>query len=231
MNIKKSQKKNIEKFKLIFFIIGINIILALVWSAFEWKQYTEQQIVTEQSYTTTDIEMVEITKQEIKQPELPKNEIIKSAQIRITDEKVNDIFELFNFDTDEKDVSEYKGTSNGNDDQEIIEPETFRIVQFMPEYPGGEEAMMKFISDQIIYPTIARHANITGIIHISFIVEIDGTITHVKLAQDAENIGGGCLEESIRVVELMPNWKPGEQRGHKVRVNMVIPIQYILNSN
>lgn len=96
----------------------------------------------------------------------------------------------------------------------------------MPEFPGGMEAMMHFLSDNIRYPEKAKDDNIEGRVFIQFVVEKDGSIGEVKLLR---GIGGGCDEEAIRVVKAMPKWTPGQQDGKAVRVYYTLPIFFKLD--
>ncbi len=110
----------------------------------------------------------------------------------------------------------------------IIEKEIFTIVEVQPQYIGGEKALMKYLQDNLVYPNDARKRNIQGTVFISFVVEPDGSISSVKCLR---GIGGGCDEEAMRVVKLMPNWKPGLQRGKPVRVQFNLPIRFILKND
>lgn len=110
--------------------------------------------------------------------------------------------------------------------EEAVDPnEPFTIVEEMPEFPGGQEAMFAYIGKELKYPEQAVEEGIEGVVFISFVVEKDGSITHVSVLR---GIGGGCNEEAVRVVSAMPNWKPGKQRGEAVRVKYNLPIRYKL---
>jgi protein TonB len=97
----------------------------------------------------------------------------------------------------------------------------------MPEYPGGQPAMYDYLLKAIKYPDEARKKGITGTVYVNFVVEEDGTISTVKILR---GIGGGCDEESIRVVKSMPKWLPGTQNGKKVAVIFNLPIRYALDA-
>lgn len=101
----------------------------------------------------------------------------------------------------------------------------FVVVDQMPEFPGGDEARMKYLQENINYPEEARKKGIQGTVYVTFIVEADGRISEVKILR---GIGGGCNEESVRVIENMPNWIPGKQRGEAVRVQFNMPIRFTL---
>lgn len=108
----------------------------------------------------------------------------------------------------------------------IANDEVFNLVEEMPDFPGGDKARIKFLARNLRYPKEARENIIDGVVYIEFIVEKDGSLTNIKVKR---GIGGGCDEESIRVVKLMPNWKPGKQRGEYVRAQFILPIKFILN--
>jgi periplasmic protein TonB len=102
----------------------------------------------------------------------------------------------------------------------------YSVVEDMPEFPGGEEARIKFLSKNLKYPEKAREKSIEGTVYVQFVVEKDGSLTNIKVKR---GIGGGCDEECLRVVKLMPKWKPGKQNGKEVRVQYMLPIKFILH--
>ncbi len=101
----------------------------------------------------------------------------------------------------------------------------YQIVDEMPQYPGGEAAMMDYVAQNVVYPKEAQEKGISGRVFVGFIVEKDGSVSEVKVLR---GIGGGCDEESIRVVKAMPKWKPGKQEGKPVRVSYLMPITFKL---
>jgi len=102
----------------------------------------------------------------------------------------------------------------------------YTVVEQMPEYPGGEEARIKFMSENMSYPAEARKNGIQGKVFVTFIVEKNGEVSHVKTLR---GIGGGCDEEAVRVISMMPDWKPGKQGGKPVRVQFNLPVQFKLD--
>lgn len=106
------------------------------------------------------------------------------------------------------------------------EDTVYQIVEQMPQYTGGEEAMMKYVSENIKYPQAAKDKNIAGRVFVSFVVEKDGSVNEVKVLR---GIGGGCDEEAVRVIKGMPKWKPGIQEGKPVRVSYMMPINFKLD--
>ena len=101
------------------------------------------------------------------------------------------------------------------------------ISEVMPEFPGGEEALFAYLSQNINYPTEAKDAKLEGRVYVTFVIEKDGQVSNAKILRD---IGGGCGEEAIRVVKSMPKWKPGTQNGQPVRVQFNLPVSFQLQA-
>ena len=99
----------------------------------------------------------------------------------------------------------------------------YNSVEQMPEFPGGEQAMMKYISENVKFPEKAKEEGVMGRVFIGFVVERDGSVNEVRVLR---GIGGGCDEEAVRVISSMPKWKPGMQDGKAVRVRYQIPIHF-----
>ena len=105
------------------------------------------------------------------------------------------------------------------------EKEIFTVVEEQPRYPGGGQERIKFLQNNIKYPVEARELGIQGRVFLTFVVEVDGSITDVRVLR---GIGGGCDMEAVRVVKSMPRWIPGKQRGIPVRVQFNLPIKFTL---
>ncbi len=101
----------------------------------------------------------------------------------------------------------------------------FIIVEEMPEFPGGQGELHKFIAQNIQYPPAARENGIQGKIYVRFVVTCDGSIERISIVRKVDDL----LEaESIRVIKSMPKWKPGKQRGQPVNVWYTAPIIFVL---
>ncbi|HRG58788.1 MAG TPA: energy transducer TonB [Bacteroidia bacterium] len=115
--------------------------------------------------------------------------------------------------------------------EEAVAPEneTFTIVDQMPEFPGGQSALMKYLSSNINYPENCRKMGVEGKVYLKFIVDKLGNITHVQVLRGVPD--GQLLEkEAIRVVQSMPKWTPGKQSGKAVDVYFTLPIAFKLNN-
>jgi protein TonB len=99
------------------------------------------------------------------------------------------------------------------------------IVEEMPLYPGGDTERLRFLADNIQYPLQATENGIQGTVYFQFIIDSKGNITDVKILR---GIGGGCDEEALRVIKMMPQWKPGRQNGRTVRVLYNMPVSFRL---
>ena len=111
-----------------------------------------------------------------------------------------------------------------------IEPSTtdttvFEFPEKMPEFVGGVDSLMSYLSDHVSYPELAKKKEVQGKVYVSFVVNKDGSISQSKLIK---GIGAGCDEEALRVIQNMPKWLPGENRDEKVRVRYRIPIKFVL---
>jgi protein TonB len=147
---------------------------------------------------------------------IPTLEPIPSDSIAVTDTLRNPA------DGDGDDTTG-QGNGNGNNSGD---GQIYYSAQQPPSFPGGDGARTRFLQQNINYPPDALKKKIKGAVYVAFIVEKDGSITHVKLLK---GIGYGCDEEALRVVNSMPRWTPGRQNGIPVRVQMALPLMFSLN--
>lgn len=96
-----------------------------------------------------------------------------------------------------------------------------------PSFPGGTEAWVKYISDNLEYPSLARQTNINGRVILEFIVEKDGSVSNVKVTK---GLGAGCDEEALRVVSASPKWNPAIYKGKPSRYTYSFPIRFQLSN-
>ena len=115
------------------------------------------------------------------------------------------------------------------DDPIVETPESdqiFTFVEEMPSFPGGESEMISFILANIRYPEVARENNVYGKVYVKFMIDKEGKVVKPEILR---GIGGGCDEEAIRILKMMPDWKPGRQNGKKVKVGgMVLHVDFVL---
>jgi protein TonB len=225
MEARKSKKANLESNRSIFFLIGVIISLSLVFLAFEWKSYDKSKtdITKSEGKYIMDI-LPPVT--EHKKPEPPRP-VIKQV---ITIKEVDNEFETDNEIVIDQTVDQETPVEfyiPMPEEEPVTEPEIFRIVEEMPEFPGGTTALFQFLSTNLAYPRAAREAQISGKVFVSFVIERDGSLTNLKVLRSPHE---SLSEEVIRVLSIMPNWSPGMQRGKPVRVSYNLPIDFSLKT-
>ncbi|HEY3388737.1 MAG TPA: TonB family protein [Prolixibacteraceae bacterium] len=128
------------------------------------------------------------------------------------------------FDKGTDDVAAPVATVNNQITEEADLP--FFSVEQMPQFPGGELEMIKFIRNNLRYPPLAMEMNVSGTVLVNFVIDRDGKITRIKVIR---GIGKGCDEEAVRVLSKMPDWSPGKQGGRAVLVSYTLPFKFMLN--
>ena len=218
MEPKKNPEISLEKKKGLFFQIGLVVTLVIVLGAFEWKSYEKVDYNLGQlNLDDLEEEIIPITRQEITPPPPPP----PPPEVIVI---VEDIVEI---------VDEAKIETTESDEKVAVieiekenEDEFFMVEKKMPEFPGGDAGLMKYIQNNVKYPPIAKEYNITGKVYVSFIVDKSGSVTDVKIVRGVDK---SLDAEAVRVVKSLPKYKPGKQRGKAVRVMFTIPINFTLN--
>jgi protein TonB len=105
-------------------------------------------------------------------------------------------------------------------------PELFDVVEEEPEFPGGQKELHKFLIANLKYPEVAIDSNFQGKVYASFIVEADGSVTNITIKR---GVHSSLNAEVIRLIGLMPKWKPGMVNGKGVRSRFILPINFFLN--
>lgn len=223
---KKTKKANLENKRTIFVQVGLIIALSTVLLAFESGQ-REKSIIDIGSVTQKEEidETVIQTKQD--KPLPPPPEKLNTILEIVPDHIDIDDDPIFDVEADQNtQLSDYVPTFE--EEKEADDPEIFVVVEKMPSYPGGEEARLKFLSDNIEYPRMALESGIQGKVYVSFIIDPKGNIKDITILRD---IGGGCGTEAVRVVSMMPKWNPGMQRNIPVYVRANMSIIFEIQSN
>lgn len=229
MELKKSDKANLENKKALFVQIGLVVALSLTIFAFEYKSYDQKEAVLVDRVAVQEVEEVVLATQEDTPPPPPE----ETPQAETTEfEIVEDTKVIEN----EFSVTSFQQTSNVTAtvakieievQEEQLEEETqiFTVVEEEAGFPGGIEKLNEYLAKSIKYPQQARETGTRGRVMLTFVVEKDGSITDIKVLRD---IGSGCGEEAKRVVKEMPKWKPAKQRGKAVRQQFVLPVSFNL---
>ncbi len=222
MEVKKNPEVDPDNKKGFLFTIGVLSALGLVLVAFEFSQFESgPSDLGKLSVELEEEEMIPITQQEPPPPPPPPPPQTTIIEIVEDDEEIEEELEIEDTDIDEDTEIEPMIM----EEEESEEPEIFTIVEDMPSFPGGEGELFRYLGENIKYPPMAKDAGITGTVFVTFVVKEDGKVSGSRVLR---GIGGGCDEEAIRVVQSMPAWKPGKQRGKAVRVQYNLPIRFVL---
>lgn len=227
MKTKKNPKYDLEKRRKLYFNLGLLIAGSATLAAFRWGTPVEEPVDNVQYERELPVEVIEF----VKVVELQPQTSFQAPRIDVfVPEEAEEVEEEIEEPTDDKTIvnippPEIKGPIG----QGTIgvsthgDPQTFESqdVEDLPEYPGGDMAMMSFIQKGYKFP---KHQDLTdqGTIYVRFVVTSKGEITEVSIAR---GISPEMDREAMRVVQSMPNWKPGKYRGRPVNVRMVIPIK------
>lgn len=223
MEQKKSSDKDYRRQSPQYFLIGLIVALSTTLLAFEYRSETKPvmdfNISDGDYFIPIDLDPIVLMKPKVK-PAAPKPMIapVPSPEPFVEPEPVID---------PEPIVPEPKviQTVFVPLEPEPMVDEVIRIPEQMPEYPGGEEALYRFLGEETDYPNFALENGLESKLFVQFIVNSDGTISDVKVLNPQ---GYGFDEEAERVISKMPKWKPGKQGGRKVRVYYVIPLNFAL---
>jgi protein TonB len=229
MELKKSPKADLEKNKRILLMFGLVVALGVVLLAFEWKSRpAAASSLGNLEVAEVEDEVIPITRQEQVQPPPPPPPPQVVEVLKIVDDNVDILDDLSMFDSEadnETFIDVAPVISAVEEEEEEEEAQVFFIVEEMPEFPGGEAALRRFIANAIKYPQIAQENGIQGRVYIQFVVDKDGSVTQASVAR---GVDPSLDKEALRVVNSLPKWKAGMQRGKPVKVSYTVPINFQL---
>lgn len=229
MEIKKSPKADLENKKMIATLIGLVMALGIMYIAFEWAQKDHNPLegFEVQGPVEIDEEMVEVTFREETPPPPPppQPETVLSDIIDIQENDAE--VESTDFSSeDESDARVEIQAPIAPPEEEEDEEKVIHIrVEKMPEFPGGQEALNRYLVRNIKYPLLAQENGIQGRVVCQFVVNSDGSIVDISVVRGVEE---SLDKEAIRVIKSMPKWTPGRQGGKNVRVKYTLPIRFKL---
>lgn len=227
MEIKKSPKADLEGKKTTGLLIGLVLILAAMFVAFEW---TKRDVVITAYSGIVDVpfeeEMVPITEQEEPKQAPPPPEAPKVEEVLQIAENDADVEEsTIQSNEDKGEAIDIKYVPEVVEEEEVEEQQIFQVVEEMPEFPGGMAECLKFLAKNIKYPTIAQENGVQGRVIVQFVVNQDGSIVDPVVVRSVDPY---LDKEALRVIQMMPKWKPGKQRGKAVRVKYTVPVTFKL---
>lgn len=234
MEIKKSQRADLEGQKSTGLLIGYIVTLAAIFVAFEYttRDYVETDVVYSTSSFVSEEEVVPITQPIFTAAPPPPAEAPQVAEILDIVDNNTEIVEEEIQSTESTTeavsgpVAHVSGPAMGPPaatQEEGDEGEVFEIVEQNPMFPGGNEELMKWLSKNLKYPASAQENGIQGRVLVQFVVNKDGSIVEPKVLR---SVDPALDKEALRVVSTMPKWQPGKQRGKTVRVRFTLPVTF-----
>ena len=228
MEIKKSPKADLEGKKTTNLFIGAIMVLAVLFVGFEWSE-RDRKVVTDSGIVDPvfEEEIIPITEQEQPKQAPPPPEAPKAEEVLKIIENDSQVEESTVQASDDTQAAvEVKYTPVEVEEEEVDEQQIFQVVEENPEFPGGMKECMKFLSNNIKYPQISQENGVQGRVIVQFVVNADGTIVDPVVVRGVDPY---LDKEALRVIKLMPKWKPGKQRGKAVRVRYTQPVLFRLN--
>ena len=226
MELKKSNKADLENKKNLFFMLGLVVALGVVLLAFEWKSKPSkaESLGTLQTQAVED-EFIPVTREQEVKPPPPPPKTVEVLNIVNNDVEIEDELKIEDTEADDNTVIDVATVVVQKEEEESDDAEVFTIVEDMPVFPGGELALRNWIASHINYPTIAQENGIQGKVYVSFVVGKDGSVSNAVIAR---GVDPSLDKEALRVINSMPKWKPGMQRGKPVNVSYTVPINFQL---
>lgn len=225
MQIKKSIQASLEDKKLTYLMMGFVLVLSICFVALEWteKEVTKYEVQDMDFLIEDEIE-IQQTSQDITPPPPPPPIQEVEALTVVEDDKEVQHIEINTEENNEEVIiaPPVEEVKEEEEEEEVI----FVIVETMPEFPGGQQALFKYLSENVKYPVIAQENGIQGRVICQFVVNKDGAIVDVEVVRSG---GDASLDkEAVRVIKSMPKWNPGKQRGKAVRVKYTVPVNFKL---
>ena len=217
-------------------LIGYIVALAVMFAAFEWttRDYVETEPVVYAAYAQMEEEIVPITQPIFTAAPPPPADAPQVAEILDIVDNNEEIVEE-KIETSESTTEAISGpvaqvsgpvaTGPVVVEEASDEGEIFQVVEQMPEFPGGMQALMAYLSKNIKYPSVAQDNGIQGRVLVSFVVNKDGSIVDPEVIK---SVDAALDKEAMRVIKAMPKWNPGKQRGKPVRVKYTVPVLFRL---
>ena len=232
MEVKKSRGADLENLRVQGFLLGLIVVLAAMFVALEWNSTDSGWAFFE---TDDDLEAeMELSPLKRDKDEIPmmlpqeqKVEQPKSEQMNLVDDDVELTFEPEPVERPE-DLKDQKDADD-QDKPEVVdmynEPVDFRVVEDLPQFPGGASEFMKWLTRNLKYPASAQNKKIKGRVVAQFIVNTDGSVSDLELT---EHLEAACDREVLRVLRMMPKWQAGVMNAKPCRTKVCIPIVFNL---
>jgi protein TonB len=227
MELKKSPKADLENKRKVFIEIGLVISLLICLYGFQTTSNVKQ-IDNLGAPTAQQVEevLIPIVQEEEKKEVLPPPpKVLELFEIVDNNTEVTEDLKIVDSEVTAN-TAIYAAMQLNNKTEESIDDEVvFLAPEEKPEFPGGDAALLKFLSQNIKYPLVAIENGIVGKVTVGFVVNKDGSISDAKILR---GVDPALDKEALRVVYSLPKWRPGKQSGKPVRVSFSVPINFVL---
>ncbi|MCE4566537.1 energy transducer TonB [Maribellus sp. CM-23] len=228
MEQKKTFKADLEGKRNTLFLIGLVVALGVTLVAFEWttKPAKAESLGVLEAQAVEE-EFIPITREPQTQPPPPPPPPRVVEVLNIVDDEVQieDDLEIEDTEADENTVINVAPVIETKEEEEVAEEIFFNIIEEPAEFPGGDRALYKYISDHVKYPVIAQENGIQGKVYVKFVVDKDGSAVNAEIARPVDT---SLDAEALRVINSLPRFKPGKQRGKPVKVYYTAVINFQL---
>jgi len=227
MESKKSSKVDLENKRNMFFLFGLVTALGATLLAFEWttKPSRTESLGSVQSQVVEE-EFIPVTReQEVKPPPPPPPpKTVEILNIVDNDMEIDNELKIEDSGADDATIIDVNPIVETVKEKEQAEPDIFYIVEDPAEFPGGERALYKYIQNAVKYPVIAQENGVQGKVYVKFVVNESGKVSNAEILRGVDL---SLDNEALRVINSLPDFKPGKQRGNPVKVfyNAVINFQ------
>ncbi|MDX8341343.1 energy transducer TonB [Draconibacterium sp. IB214405] len=227
MQPKKTKKADLENKKTTLFLIGLVVALSFALFAFEWKRPVQKTVVVAGTgnFDLPEDLVIPSTPAEKMKPEKP---IVKVPVFEVIKDEfdIKDEFVWQGEEPEEPVLIDFNTIFTAEKDEaEVNIDNILDRAEIMPEFPGGDAALLNYLSRNVKYPLIAQENRIEGKVFVSFVIDEKGNIFNVTLARGVDT---SLDREALRVVKSMPVWKPGRQGNRAVKVRYTVPINFML---
>lgn len=232
MEIKKSPKADLERSKGLSFLMGLVLALALVFTAVEWRAVQIKENLQSDKLNSDALEDAIFVQDQEQQPEPEPETPEATVEVALPEEfKVvsNDVEVAKTIIVSSDENKELPPPpkiiiNTSNDNEEAPEDHIFETVEDDPVPPQGDiPSMLKWIAKNLQYPESALNNGVQGQVVLKFVVERDGRVTDIQVLK---KVDPALDKEAVRVLEKMPKWTPGKQRGKAVRSRFTLPVRF-----
>ncbi|MDD2292950.1 MAG: energy transducer TonB [Bacteroidales bacterium] len=229
MEIKKTPKADLQNKRALFTEIGLVIVLAVIFLAFEWssKDKVESDILNQKTVAVEE-EIIPITNEQPQMPQEMPDIPALSDVIDIVDDDIKVSDDMFLDLEDNKNLGVAIMDYVAEVEEEVVEEEAipFALVEEKPTFMGGDaNTFTKWVNGKLVYPEIAKENGVQGRVTLQFTVNADGSVSNVIVLRGVDS---SLDKEAVRIVSSSPKWKPGRQRERPVKVTYTFPVIFQL---